>query len=419
MTHLLSGAEREARTRQAVVRIALALRGLPPDRFTGGFASGPSGVALFFALLHGVLPERGFDADACEWAGEAALQLDGVAGTGWIDGFPGAAWALHESSQSLPGALPAVAFEEHDQRLIEQIDAGAIPDAFYDTLYGWAGVLLHAAQRPHDAMAREIAASAWQRLAASSRRDGRGAYWLELPEQFAPAPLLESASPELRQSLGGALRRHPQGRCNLGVAHGVAGVIGCLSAAVLARCVPDDARTLLSDACDWLLAQRREVTCRSAFGSFEGDDEESRAAWCYGDPGIALQLLHAARALQRPDLARAGHGIALHATRRQAAEGHVLDACLCHGSAGLSRLFARAAQATGDAALAQASLAWLDETLAMQLPPESDAAYAFGGLGGMQASVSVLEGSVGVGLALLAFLDPEAASWDRAMLMSA
>jgi hypothetical protein len=417
---VLGSSHRNVRIETAVLRIADELwhnRGmLGPS----GFASGAVGGALFFAYANRALPGRGFDVKGCDLLQEAVDALDGNAGHDWIGGFPGAAWAANLAGSLLPGSDAVVAMEEHDARLLEVVEAGRIDDTHYDPLYGWSSVLVYAAQRPNTELGRQLGTIAYQRLLDASRTDAQGTYWLELPEHFAPARLRESGPPSMREFLEATLALHPQGRCNLGLAHGNPGVIGCLSAALHAGCVPPQAADMLGGACDWLLACRRhESMHRSAFASYKGDEGDSRLAWCYGDPGICLQLFHAARVLRRPDLAVVAHEVATHAARRDASEGKVNNAGLCHGSAGLARIFTRAAQYSGDAALAARAGHWLDHTLDLQQPTDAQHAFLFQvELDVMGPVAGALEGSAGVGLALLAAIDEGPADWDRAMLMS-
>jgi hypothetical protein len=409
------------RIEAAVLRVAAELRRNPQALNPhGGFASGPAGGALFLAYANQAFPQQGFDADACDLLQQAAAALDGAARPYWIDGFPSNAWATDLAASLLPQAGVAIALEEHDARLLEAIEAGAVEATNYDPLHGWGGVLTYAAQRPDSELGPHIGATAYNYLAQTSSQDADGTYWRELPEHFAPASLREFGSPEVRMFMEDTLAHYPHGRCNLGVAHGTPGVIGALSAALHARCVPPESAQLLSGACDWLLAQRRHAAShRSAFANNKEDDGDSRHAWCYGDPGACLQLFHAAKVLARPDLAAAAHEIALLAAQRDAESGQVFDAGLCHGSAGLAQIFSRAFQYTGDPLLAASAQRWLAHTLDLQQPAEADKSFLFFGEGGvMKPAAGVLEGSAGVGLALLAAIDGRASGWDRAMLMS-
>jgi hypothetical protein len=79
---------------------------------------------------------------------------------------------------------------------------------------------------------------------------------------------------------------------------------------------------------------------------------------------------------------------------------------LCHGAAGIGHLYNRMYQATGDGRLAAHARTWLRNAMVMHReqgasPPALDP--------------SLLSGSAGVGLALLAGATSTVPSWDRAL----
>jgi hypothetical protein len=415
------GSPLRSRVESTVCRIANDLRERPGTLYpAGGFSNGTVGAALFFAHAHRALPQHGFDATAAGLLADAAQALEVGGFSAWINGFPSGALMAKLAGGMLADPGVFVALEEYDARLLETLEAGELDDSKYDPLHGWSGVLLYAAHRAGTELGEQLAAMAYERLRDSSRQDEDGSYWTELPEHFAPARIREFGDPSIRPFMEAALLQHPDGRVNLGLAHGNAGVIGALSAAVHAGCVPPEAADLLGQASDWLLVQRRsDPSLRCAFPSFKGGDGNSRNAWCYGDPGVFLQLFHAAKVLQRPDLAKAAHDVALLAARRDAKDGMVHDAGLCHGSAGLAQIFRRAFQYTGDPVLGATAQEWIEYTLNLEQAPGAADAFVFlVNAGTMDPVGGLLEGCSGVGLALLAAIDDGPTEWDRAMLMS-
>jgi hypothetical protein len=84
--------------------------------------------------------------------------------------------------------------------------------------------------------------------------------------------------------------KYPRGYYNLGLAHGVPGVIALLASACAAGVETDRARPLLDGAVCWLLAQ----DLPAGFPAWVVGDETAapaRLAWCYGDLGAAVSLL--------------------------------------------------------------------------------------------------------------------------------
>jgi lantibiotic modifying enzyme len=189
---------------------------------------------------------------------------------------------------------------------------------------------------------------------------------------------------------------------NLGLAHGVPGIVAFLARALQHGVAPTRTARLLDGAVQWLLAQRlsdgpsRFATIRTR----DGLEGPARAAWCYGDPGVALALLSAAHATGRSDWRAAALDVALHATRRSMASAEVIDASVCHGTAGLLHVFNRFYQATGDPRFARAAGRWLDRTI------ELVDMNAWDGVPGLDEPIidkasSILEGKAGIALALL------------------
>lgn len=140
--------------------------------------------------------------------------------------------------------------------------------------------------------------------------------------------------------------------------------------------------------------------------------------WCHGVAGVALPLLAAARITNRPDLERT----AIDAGRVGTAmcEEAFLDAGLCHGTAGLALLACRLYHATGDPVLADHARYWTRRTLALSIPGSGIGGYRMrrrrvpeGDV--WEADSTLLVGTSGVALALLAATSRQPPDWDRVL----
>jgi len=224
---------------------------------------------------------------------------------------------------------------------------------------------------------------------------------------------------------------HPNGHYDLGLAHGVPGVIAFLGrvcslnlggAAMLTK-AQAKAQSLLDGAVPWLLAQKRTASKSSVFPHFTGSDirpTSSRVAWCYGDLGIATALLAAAWGRNNTKWREEAFRLARNAARRTASESGVKDCGLCHGAAGVGHLFNRLFQGTGDPLFKEAALSWFHRTLRMRRASEGIAGFfalELGSSGRLRstAKVGLLAGATGVALALLAAATNVEPSWDRMM----
>ena len=264
---------------------------------------------------------------------------------------------------------------------------------------------------------------ALERLPRPGGRECLAATVARLAETAEPRP--EGISWHTSSEQTGPVQRdtYPEGHYNLGVAHGVPGVIGILgaaSAAGLPGAAGDEARRLLGGACDWVLSQRLPPGASSLFPyNFAPGIEPtpSRLAWCYGDLGIAAALLaavrHAGDAAQ-PAWEDEALAIARHAAARPVAGAGVVDAGLCHGAAGVGHLFNRLYQASGETAFGEAARTWFGEALARREPGQ--------GTGGFRAWLPLsADGMSDLGwrddpgflLAATTAVEPD---WDRILL---
>jgi hypothetical protein len=412
---------------------ALASMPLPPDLYAG-----IAGVAWAAEHLYG--PHFATDAtDATDANGGGGSEAHPRAAAPAAAGGPRAASTASEAPAhpESPEDPARDARDEGDagdgEDPMTEIDdallryVGHTPwTADYDLIRGLAGIGVYALERLPRPGAVACLTKIVDRLSETAEHGPQGTTWHTAPELL----------PDWQQEL------YPKGYYNLGVAHGVPAVIALLSAAAAATAglgaagdpaaaeLARRARSLADAASRWLLARRLPPGQASWFaGTFtpEIPPQQSRLAWCYGDPGIAAALLVAARAAGDAELERQAVELAVAAAARPIESSGVRDAGLCHGSAGLAHLFNRIYQETGEPHLAAASRRWFEHALDFQLPPGQ-------GLAGYRAfwvdpgdfaaeswrdEAGLLEGVTGIGLALLGGLGDFEPAWDRVMMLSA
>ena len=364
---------------------------------------GLAGLAVFFAYLAATGHGRRYDRLSVETLRRAVDLVPETTLTPALHGgFSGIAWAVEHLSD-----------EDHNEDIDEALIAsltdheGRSPwHRRFDAIRGIAGVGVYALER----LPRPAAAPCLVRLIgileATAVREPDGTVWWETPNGMSVA------HGELEPRSG-----------NLGVAHGVPGVIGFLSEAHAAGIATERVQPLLTAAVRWVLAQRLPLGEASCFSTHAGERAGARSAWCYGDPGIALVLLNAARRTNEPAWEREAIEIALRAASRPPSEAGVNDAGLCHGAAGLGHVFNRLHQATREPLLRDAARFWLARALAMRRPGQGVAgftAWSVGGNGetGWHDDPGLLMGGAGIGLAFLAAVTPVEPLWDRILLAS-
>lgn len=370
-------------------------------------ASGWAGLALFFAELDRAWPGQGHDDLALELLDRAIAGVgEQEVLSGLYSGFPGVAWTMEYLAGRLyededPG-------EETAAALTSQL--GRSPwTGDYELINGLAGWGAYALERWPRSLATECLMGVVARLAETAEARPDGIAWRTPPERTAP---------EMRGAF-------PEGSFNLGVSHGVPGVIPVLAGACAAGIT--GARPLLDGAVSWLLARRLPPGAGSVFPAQVTPEEEafepSGLAWCYGDLGIACALLAAARSVGEASWEREALEVARAAAARLSASDEPADAGLCHGTAGLGHLFHRLHQESGDPTFATAARHWFERTLAMRRPGEGFGGFQCwmtgpGGVPGWWDEPGFLMGSAGIGLALLAAATPGEPAWDRVLLIS-
>jgi class I lanthipeptide synthase len=401
---------------RAVREIADALPAPIPNEFgrQASLAGGNAGQALFYAYLAFHTADQTAADRAAELLDQAAEALASYPMAPALHaGFPGVAWVM----EHLQGRL----FEdggEGEEDPLADIDEALLPplgrspwQGEYDLIGGLAGLGVYALERLPRPTAVTLLERIIDRLAETADVGEEGTAWFTQPERL----------PEWQREV------HPRGVYNIGVAHGLPGVVPILAGACAAGIAVERARPLLDDAVRWLLARRLQPGMDSCYDTTYVPWEPpspSRLAWCYGDPGIAATLLVAARAVGEAAWEREALDVGRIAATRPEDTALVRDAGLCHGAAGLGHLFNRMYQTTGDERLAEAARAWYQRTLAFQEDGQGIAGYRAWELNpvtrepGWRSDPAFLEGAAGIGLALLGAISPVEPVWDRVLLLS-
>ncbi|WP_242678249.1 lanthionine synthetase C family protein [Neochlamydia sp. AcF84] len=221
-----------------------------------------------------------------------------------------------------------------------------------------------------------------------------------------------------------------KGNFNLGLAHGIPGVLSFFAIASLRGINIEGQADAMRQIALWLRKKsfiRQEMIQWSHSISFEDEIQEkigfnkpSKDAWCYGVPGIARALFLAGKALKDEELksfaATAFRGI----FQRKREEWQLLGPMLCHGISGLLLITHTMAQEEGCGDLFS-KVNELKQILFSSYDPEAPFGFKdieFCSQGG-QAEVSkagFLEGTTGVLLTLLSLSYPTS-KWHLPLLI--
>jgi lantibiotic modifying enzyme len=412
---LLEGVWRE-RALEAVRAIALALHAAcrvaarQDAAVDPTLAGGAAGLALFFAYLAESGAAAKDEAAARHWLEQAIAVVSAVeVPASLYIGLTGVGWVAAHLGERFPDLDSEPVCHEIDEVLLEHLSRSPWRGP-YDLIDGLVGFGVYALERgPQATTAVACLERVIDHLAQTAERRPDGVTW-ESHSEWLP--------PEVRDTW--------PARCyNLGLAHGIPGVIALLGRAYAAGVATDKARPLLDGAARWLMVRRAMVGADGFPYRIEPGlpSEPARPAWCYGDPGVAAALLLAARSVGESSWERAAMAVARRAAERPPEEAEVVDAGLCHGAAGLGHLFNRMYQATGEARLREAAEFWFQRTLGMRHPDRGIAGFAAWRSGRDRSPVwtedpGLLTGAAGIALALLAAVTPVEPAWDRVLLVS-
>ena len=213
---------------------------------------------------------------------------------------------------------------------------------------------------------------------------------------------------------------------NLSLSHGMSSIVILLSKIHKKGVEREKCAELIEGAVNYILAQKLpQSNYTSVFGNYALECMEkphsSRLAWCYGDLGIAVALWNASQALVRKDWENEAKVLLRHASaRRDMKENGIIDACFCHGTSGIAHVFNRMWKETEMPECRDAAAYWISQTLSIAKFKDGLAGYKTwqGAKRGFQNEYGLLEGIVGIGLALLSYISEDNLTWDECLLLS-
>jgi lantibiotic modifying enzyme len=392
-----------------------------PDSVSQGHA----GLAILWSALDAARPDDGWDTLGFEHlqlatrAAETRADL-GIGLSAGLGGLAIAVWNLSRSGTRYARLAAAI-----DEALIPRLRAEAawlaragaegVDVSAFDVISGLAGVGRYLFHRAEEARHREALEDVLRALVALT--EGRGAP----PRWHTPARLLPDET---------SRRQYPNGNLNAGLAHGIPGPLALLSLTARQGVTVDGQGEAISRIADWILRHRVEdawgtnwpnaVALPGGAGTPDPGPPPAptRAAWCYGAPGISRALWLAGEALDEDAWRDAAIDGMQAVFRRPIAARQIDSPTFCHGIAGLLQITLRFANETHDPAFVEAA-----RTLTTQVidayEPASLLGYRNlepGGRGIDQPGL--LAGAAGVALVLLAASGPVDPAWDALFLLS-
>ncbi|MBD0741198.1 lanthionine synthetase C family protein [Streptomyces sp. CBMA152] len=401
--------------REAIDKVAARLRDpeavATPGTRADSLAAGHPGVALLFTTL---AADQGDDARTVAHAHlAAAIRAEGgLHTTGLYSGTAAVALAARLAATgpdaylslltTLTPRIAEAAVGRARQLRTAHAEGTGVPAHLYDAVSGTAGLArLLLVLDPRGPALRECLEALVDLAEPVTTAHGTLPGWWA-----AGGPGVDGSSAE-----------YPRGHLNLGLAHGIPGPLAVLALAHEQGVGVAGQEEAVARFAGWLVARRSEDSHGPYWPMVLRAEDEldgstppapaTRAAWCYGSPGVARALFLAGRALDEPAWREAA-ARSLHVVLDRPASSRALEGPgLCHGTAGLLHIAARMAYDLDDA------------QLAAQLPAlATEVRDALDG----PCEPGFLEGAAGAALALHTYAEARPSTqlpyWDAALLLT-
>jgi len=392
-------------------------------------AQGDAGMALICAYLDVCFPDQEWDrighrylTAAAQGAEQAPFQSSGM-----FSGLAGVAFSALSLSRGRSryrrlltvlndALLPQIAAQAHNlnRQAVDGLSFGE-----FDVISGLAGMgaylLAYHSSRREDAAAAAVIEAVLDALVALAGDTGG------LPRWWTPPHLLGDEE---------AIALHPYGNLNCGLAHGIPGPLALMALALSGGTVVSGLEEAIDRLAEWLAGYRAAddwgvnwpyavpLTPDGAPDRAAASRAPSRAAWCYGAPGVARALWLAGVARKRSEWRDLAVEAMEAVYRRPVAVRNIDSPTLCHGVAGLLQITLRFAHDTGLPVFTEAATD-LFEWLYGAYEPDSLLGYRNWEPGGRRIDQpGLLDGAPGVLLTLLAACTDVEPSWDRAFLLA-
>lgn len=397
-------------------------------------AAGFPGVIVLLSQLDKLFPDERWDEAVHAHVMQVKETLE--SSSGWLpssifSGLAGICFSLQEASregtryQKFLSTLNAILSDRLKKHyldpLSDSLKHSQFPSpVFYELIQGISGVGLYCLRNLHHPIFFDMT----QQIIALliSLMKPKPIAGVEVPGWYVPPELLLTDHDKAS---------YPKGNFNLGLSHGITGVVAFLSVALENEIVAEGQVEAIRQGVAWIQKHRRQHNDRFFWPAFISLDEEigesqlssipGKDAWCYGTPSVSRSLYLAGSALQDDALKNYAlesfHSIFFSSP----AEWNIPSPTMCHGLGGLLMMTHLMAQESGSPLL-QEQTHRLEGMIIDSYRPE----YPFGFVdlepqkSGGHAKIhkaGLLEGSAGTLLTLLSTQSPSSTSWRLPFLV--
>jgi class I lanthipeptide synthase len=369
-----------------------------------GLLGGKAGIAILFAYLSEIFPERKYlqhTFDLLEDL-EQALSNDEL-NYNMSSGVAGIAFTFqHLRNIGVLDPSNDLNLSELDEFVGLGVDVD-FKTRNWDPLHGMTGLGIYFLERHKETSEKKFLERIVDHLALMRAEVGEHKIWI---------------TPGHKQ--------YSNDNYNFGMAHGMPGILSFL-AQTHRRGVKQHEIEEMIDSCLPFLLQHEyrndEGYCfPNSIDVVQKNEKQkpgSRLAWCYGDLCMANALIHCGTALNRNDWKTKGIDVALKTTQRNFESAGCMDAPFCHGTVGLVHQYNRLHRLTGNDVFSYAVEKWIRLTLQhFYKPGEGAGGYSFRHFNEAEdrfeyvPQYGLLEGSAGIALVYLSWLYNVRPDWD-------
>lgn len=221
--------------------------------------------------------------------------------------------------------------------------------------------------------------------------------------------------------------KNPRKVFNLSMAHGMSSII-----AILAKISEKDetnlnAKCLLEGFSNYIILNENinkfengsmfNTSVELDQGQENSQPSGSRLGWCYGDMGNGFALYHAYKATGIEKYYEKSLEIFLNSAKRKDLKKQaIMDACICHGTAGIIDIFKTVHECFGNNEFLKAENYWAELTLDFYNNAKGLKGFCKYAIDGPKYSHNFLEGTAGIGLALLFHHTGKKSEWNEFLL---
>ncbi len=357
---------------------------------------------------------------------KTSIEKEGIGGLGLFSGVAGICFALDcvykrtGAYHKLLSTLQTQLLNRIEQDLIKPLETKApYPCCYYDTMQGLSGIGRYLLEHISSPSCARIVKKIIHSLIQITEP-------ILIEKRQVPGWYLCSSDP--MQGRSAALFN--KGSFNLGLAHGIPGVLAFLSIAKLRNVELPRQNEAIERIVSWIRGKklmRDNYPCWPSAISFEQELEEcapkrerAQDAWCYGTPGVARSLMLAGKALDDPELRKFAASAFIGVMNRAPEAWYLPEAMLCHGLSGLL-LIAKKMQ--GESECDFIEIQGLKQRVIDRYDPLS--LFGFHDLREKKdatpyrvSNPGFLDGSIGVALTLLSLEREDLPNWDLPFMLA-